>query len=236
MVQKQRRSGRALGWQALVLGAAVLATPVAALASCRVTDFSDHPLSSLSDAERLSFMRQMTQTEYDRLKGAAPGSPNYVPLIANSANYGEARSAAETKLFTLQSQMQNVEDFATIWASDFLTDEKMRQFVTCSSSRRPGIVFAGRHADPNTFNLSFAHLTPIGIEKIRLRLVATHNIANADQLEAFLDGLGEKDNYTAETFPLTLSKPGERAVVVVRAGWETPLFIYIPPYPAPEIR
>jgi hypothetical protein len=206
------------------------------MASCRVTDFSDRPLSSLNDVERLSFIRQMTRTEYDHLKAAAPGSPNYVPLIANSASYSDARQAAETKLFSLQTQMQNVEDFANVWRSDFLTQDKLREFVTCTSNRQPGIVAAGRYETPNTFNLSFAHLTPIGIEKIRIHLVATQNVANADQLQTFLDGLGEKDNYTVQSIPLTLSKPGERAVVVVRAGWETPLFIYIPPSASPEIR
>jgi hypothetical protein len=189
----------------------------AAMASCRVSDLRSLQLSSL----------------YDRLKQAAPGEANYYSVIANSANRAEARQTAQTKLDSLH--LQNSDDYATIWASDFLDDEQSRNFVTCSSNRRPGIVFAGRLSSQNTFNLSFAHLTPIGVEKIRLRLVASHNIANIDQFETFLEQLGEKDNYTAQTFALTLSKPNQRAVVIVRAGWETPLFIYIPAYPWPDV-
>jgi hypothetical protein len=96
-------------------------------------------------------------------------------------------------------------------------------------------VFAGRRDGPSNFNLSFAHLTPIGIEKIRIRVVASRNVANEGEFEAFLDRLGERDNYVAQTFPLTLAKADEPAVLVLRAGWETPLFVYIPAYPAPAV-
>jgi hypothetical protein len=220
-------------WTGLLIATCALLSAPAAVASCRVSDFASRPLASLNEVQRLSFVRQMTQTEYDRLKRVASGDANYYSIIANSANRAETKQAAQTKLDSLH--MQNSDDYAAIWASDFLDDEQSRNFVTCSSNRRPGIVFAGRLASPNTFNLSFAHLTPIGVEKIRLRVVASHNIANIDQFEAFLEQLGEKDNYAAQTFPLTLSKPNERAVVIVRAGWETPLFIYIPAYPWPDV-
>jgi len=203
------------------------------MASCRVSDFTTLRFSSLNEIQRLSFVRQMTQTEYDRLKQAPSGDANYYSIIAQSADRAAARKAAQAKLNGLH--MQNINDYATIWSSDFLNDEQLQEFITCSSNRRPGIVFAGRPAGPNTFSLSFAHLTPIGIEKIRLRLVASRNIANIDQFEALLDQLGEKDQYAAQTFPLTLSKPNERAVLVLRAGWETPLFIYIPAYPWPDV-
>jgi len=210
----------------------LLAAP-GAMASCRVSDFTTRPLSSLNEVQRLSFVRQMTQAEYDWLKRSPSGDANYEPLIVQSADRASARKAAQAKLDGLH--MPNVNDYATIWASDALDDEQLRNFVACSSNRRPGIVFAGRSAGPATFSLSFAHLTPIGIEKIRLRLVASRNIANIDQFEAFLDKLGEKDQYAAQTFPLTLSRPSEGAVVVLRAGWETPLFVYIPAYPWPDV-
>ena len=217
----------------LIAACALLSGP-AAMGSCRVTDFASIALTSLSEIQRLSFVRQMTQTEYDKLKKTASGDANYYSIIVNSENRAAARQTAQTKLDALH--MQNSDDYATIWASDFLDDEQLRQFITCSSNRRPGIVFAGRPASPNTFSLSFAHLTPIGVEKIMLRVVASRNVANIDQFEAFLEQLGEKDNYAAQSFPLTLSNRGERAVLVLRAGWETPLFIYIPAYPRPDVR
>jgi hypothetical protein len=220
-------------WTLVLLAFAGLAAVNAARATCRVSDFTTTPLSSLKEIERLSFVRQMTQTEYDKLKHANKGDPSYYSFIADSATRAQAKLAAQKALDGLH--MQNTDDYASIWASDFLTDEQQRDFITCSSHRRPGIVFAGRLAKPDTFNLSFAHLTPVGIEKIRLQVIASRNISNIGQFEAFLTGLGEKDNYTAETFPLMLANPGERAVLVLRAGWETPLFIYIPAYPLPEI-
>jgi len=228
-----RPSGRFRDWTSLLIAICVLLSAPAAMAACRVSDFTQRPLSSLNEIQRLSFVRQMTQTEYDKLKRTASGDANYDPIITSSASRAEANQAAQTKLESLR--IRNVDDYAMIWASDFLDDAQLRKFITCSSGRRPGIVFAGRLANPNTFNLSFAHLTPIGIEKIVLRVVASRNIANIAQFEAFLAQLGEKDNYAAQTHPLTLSNRNEPAVLVMRAGWETPLFIYIPPYPWPDV-
>jgi hypothetical protein len=227
------RAGRRFAW-ALSLALTALATATDVQAACRVSDHLTRPLSSLGEVQRLSFVRQMTDTEYDRLKRAAPGSGDYEPLIAASASRPAAQQAAQAKLDA--AHILNSDDYANIWASDFLDDAALRELVACSSMRRPGIIFAGRPDGPGTFNLSFAHLTPIGIEKIRIRVVASRNVANIADFEAFLNGLGEQDNFKAQTFALTRVRPEEQAVLVLRAGWETPLFIYIPTYPAPAAR
>jgi hypothetical protein len=226
MTQKDRAS--------LCAAILLLASPPAASAACRVTDFTDRPLSSLNELERLSFVTQMTQTEFDKLKAAAPGSANYHALIATSPTVIAARQAAKDKLASLK--IENVDDFAKIWRSDFLSDEQLQKMTACSSQRSPGVTFAGRPDGPGRFNLTLTHLTPVGVEPITIRLVASYNIANIDEFEAALTKLGSQDNFAAQTYPLRLKDPTKRAVVIVRAGYETPAAIYIPAYPTPEIR
>ena len=203
-----------------------------AMAACRVTDFTSRNLASLNEAQRLSFISQMTQTEFDKLRASAPGSTNYHDLVGRSASVVEARRGARAKIVGLG--VENIDDYRRIWASDFLTDEELRRFTDCTSGRQPGLTVAGRSDGPGKFNLTFAHITPIGIEKITTRLVASSNIANVGEFEAFLSALGARDNYTAQTYPLQLIDPSRRSVVVLRAGWETPKFIYIPAYPTPD--
>lgn len=205
---------------------------VAQAAACRVTDFTEKPLSALSEVQRLSFATEMTQTEYDRVKVAEVGSPNHYALIAASANIREARKAAQAKLESLR--IDNIDGYRLVWASDFLTDEELRKFTNCISSRQPGLLVRGRSESPSSFHMTFTHITPIGIEKIRTRLVASYNVANADALEKYLDEIGFQDNYGAKTFPLEIRDPSKRAVVVMRGGWETPVFFYVPPYPAAD--
>jgi hypothetical protein len=106
--------------------------------------------------------------------------------------------------------------------------------LDCTSQRQPGLTVAGRSETPSSFHLTFTHITPIGIEKITTRVVASYNLANIRDLEAVLAKLGPRDNYTAQTFALKLEKPGKPAVLVMRAGWETPKIIYIPAYPTPK--
>lgn len=213
--------------------AGVIALTPAAHAACRVTDFTDRTLSSLNEIQRLSFASQMTQTEFTRLKAVAPGSPNHYALIADSANVMEAKQAARAKIASLK--IENSDYYMKIWASDFLTDEKLREFTSCSSNRRPGVTYAGRPDGPGGFNLTFTHLTPVGVEKITIRPVASRNIANIAEFEAFLASLGEKDNFTAQTFAFRRSNPAQPAVVIFRAGFETPAAIYMPVYPAPVV-
>lgn len=215
-----------------VVGLLVLAP--AAHAACRVTDFTDRTLSSLNEIQRLSFASQMTQTEFTRLKAAAPGSPNHYALIADSANVIEAKQAARAKIARLK--IENSDYYMKIWASDFLNDEQIQRFTSCSSQRRPGVTYAGRPDGAAGFSLTFTHLTPVGVEKISIRPVASRNIANIAEFEAFLANLGEHDNFTAQTFAFRRSNPAQPAVVIFRAGFETPTAIYIPVYPAPEVR
>jgi hypothetical protein len=198
-----------------------------------VRDFTDRPLSSLNAVERLAFEGQMTRTEFAALRQAQPGGADYDPLIATSPDLAEARRRAQAKLEALK--IDNAADYARFWALDYLTDDQLQKWTTCSSRRRPGLVFAGRPTGPGGFNLTFAHLAPIGIEKIRLRLVASHNVANIEAFEQFLDGLGLRDNFLVQTFALRIADPGKPAVLLIRAGWETPNLIYIPAYPAPEV-
>lgn len=206
---------------------AALASAGSAMASpCRVTDFTDKPMSALNEAQRLSLVTEMTRTEYDRIKAAATGTPNYYGLIASSENITAARRAAFDKLASIK--LDHVDDYRQIWASDFLNDEQMRKYANCISQRQPGLTVMGRFDSPTTFNLTYTHITPIGIEKITTQLIASYNIANAKELEASFKELGPQDNYGARTFSLQLEDPSKRAVVVLRAGWESPRFVFIP--------
>lgn len=198
-----------------------------ALASpCRVTDFTDKPVSALSEVQRLAVVTEMTRTEYDRIKAATPDSPNYYKLVANSANITDARKAAYAQLATLK--LDHVDEYRQVWASDFLTDEQLQKYTNCISQRQPGLTVAGRFETPKQFNLTYTHLTPIGIEKIHTQLIASYNIANADALEAAFNELGPQDNYAARTFPLQIADPTKRAVLVLRGGWESPRYVFIP--------
>ena len=210
----------------------MLALAQPANAACRVTDFTARTLASLNEVQRLSFVSQMTQTEYDKLRRSQPGSASYHELVAKSANVAEARRAAQSRIADLS--VENIDDFRKIWASDFLTDEELRRFTDCVTNRQPGLFIAGRPDGPGKFNITFSHLTPIGVEKITTKLVAAYNVANVKELEDFLSALGPRDNYPAQTFALRLIDPGKRAVLVMRAGWETPKFVYIPVYPTAE--
>ena len=214
-----------LGTAALLL----LASP--AFATCRVTDFTDRPLASLNEMQRLSFISQLERTEFDRLKARPAGDPNHDAMIASAASVMDARKAAWTRLDNLR--IDNIDDYRRVWRSDFLTDEQLRNYTDCITARQPGLVMAGRSESPALFQLTFSHLTPIGVEKIPTRLIASYNVANAGELEAHLAELGMQDNYKARTFPLRIADPARRAVVVMRAGWETPAFLYIPVFPAP---
>lgn len=206
---------------------AALASAGSAMASpCRVTDFTDKPMSALSEAQRLSIVTEMTRTEYDRIKAAAPGSANYYKLIADSSDIGAARKAARDALAAIK--LDHVDDYRAVWASDFLTDEQMRKYANCISQRQPGLTVMGRFDNPNTFNLTYTHITPIGIEKITTQLIATYNIVNAKELEASFKELGPQDNYGARTFSLQLEDPSKQAVIVLRAGWESPRFVFVP--------
>ena len=203
-----------------------------ALASCRISDFATRPLSSLNDVEQLSYVSKMTQTEFDKLHPLPSGNANYLQLVASNASVVEARQAAKSKLDSLH--VENIDEYEKLWRLDFLTDEQLQHYADCTSNRQPGLTVAGRSESPSEFHLIFAHVTPIGIEKITTRVVASHNIVNIKDLEAALKKLGPQDNYTAQVFPLKLEEASQPAVLVMRAGWETPKFIYIPPYPTPK--
>ena len=217
---------------ALSAAAWAMASASTAMAACRVTDFTDRTLRSLNDAERLSFISQMTQTEYDKLHAMTPDSASYDPAIVQGANVRDVRQAAIARLESLG--IENIDYYRRLWASDFLTDDQLRRYTDCITSRQPGLAVTGRSESPTIFHLTFSHLTPIGIEKITTRLVASSNIANIKDFEAFLTALGARDNYPSQTFALHLEDPSKPAVLVMRAGWETPKFVYIPVYPTPN--
>lgn len=239
---------------ALALVATLPLAPAAMAGACRVTDFTTKALSTLSEPERLAFVMQMTQTEFDRLHAVPAGDANYYELLAKAPNIQAAKQAARAKLNTIPNgtiadfqkkwgaslspadvlDALEVEEYAPIWASHFLNDEEMRKFADCVSARQPGLNTYGRSVSPDQFNLTFVHITPIGIEKIYTRLVASSNIANVREFEDYLAKLGPQDNYPARTFPLKLIDPKKRAVVVMRAGWETPKMVFIPVFPARE--
>ena len=224
--------GRRLNISAGFCVAALAAWSSAATAACRVTDFTDRTMTSLNEVERLSFATQMTQTEFDKLHGSTSGDANFVQLIVESPGLTEAKQAAKAKLTGLG--IENIDDYRAIWASDFLTDEQLQRYTNCVSSRQPGLTIAGRSESPSRFHLVFTHITPIGIEKITTRVIASSNIRNIDDLESALAALGPRDNYTAQSFVLKLDDPKKRAVLVLRAGWETPKFVYVPVYPTAD--
>jgi len=204
----------------------------ASASACRITDYTDKSLAELNGMEQLAFLTEMTPSEFANIKAAAPGDPNYSEIVANSETAAAARNAAHDKLISLK--VDNIAGYRSIWATDYLTDEQMRRFADCVSGRYPGLTVMGRSVDPSTFNLTFVHVTPIGIEKITTRLLASGNIANAGEFEASLAELGAQDNYPARTFTLKLVDPTKPGILLMRAGWETPKIVAIPPYPAPE--
>lgn len=220
---------KAMGQKAVVAcftATALLAAPLAHATACRITDFTDRTLDSLTEKQRVSFLTEMTQTEYQRIKASPPGTPNFDPMIAVSTNVGSARALAYAKLASYN--IENIDDYRKIWASDWLTDKGLQDLGNCISSRQPGLLVLGRAQNPGEFHITMTHLTPIGIEKITTRLIALNNIANVAELESFLEAIGPKDNYKATTFALKLADPKKRAVVILRAGWETPVQVYIP--------
>lgn len=219
-------------WRCCAVSTLLASTSLAFAGACRVTDFSDMTLSSLNEVQRLSLVTEMTQTEFDRLHQARPGDSNYYPLIVDSDSVSAARREAWSKLESLG--LENFDDYRRIWASDFLNAEQSTEYADCISGRQPGLTVVGGPEDPAHFRITLAHITPVGIEKITTRLVASHNVANIDDFEKFLADIGPQDNYTARTFVLEKADPTKRAVLVIRAGWETPDFVYIPVYPTPD--
>lgn len=199
---------------------------LAAASPCRVTDFTDKPLSALSEVQRLALVTEMTRTEYDRLKTAAPGSPNYYRPIVESSDLAGARQTALERFASLK--LDHIDEYREIWASDFLEDVKQRAYADCITRRQPGLQVVGRFASPTTFNLTYSHITPVGVEKIPTTLIGAYNIANLPEFEASLKDLGAVDSYSARTFALRIEDPTKRAVVIMRAGWETPVFVFIP--------
>jgi hypothetical protein len=216
------------------IGAVTLAIwNTSAMASaCRITDYTDKPLSALNGVERLSFLSELTPTEFQKIKASEPGKPDYSEIVARSNTAAAARNTARDQLISLK--IDNVEGYRQIWATDFLSDEQMRHFADCVSGRYPGLTVMGRPVDPSHFNLTYVHITPIGIEKIITRVLASGNVANIRELDASLAELGPQDNYTARTFTLVREDPTRPSIVVMRAGWETPKIIYIPVYPTPD--
>ena len=206
---------------------AILGAAPAAWAACRVTDFSDRPLSSLTEEQRLAFASQLTQTEFARFKSVASGDPNHYSLIANAASVSDVHTEARAKFEALGLEFSD--DIRRLYATNYLTDQQIAKFANCVSARQPGLLALGRNERPDLFHLTFVHITPIGIEKIYTQLVASSNVANVAEFEAFLAELGPQDNYTAKLFPLKLINPAKRTVVVMRAGWETPRYVVVPP-------
>ena len=217
---------------AMGVAAVLLASTPAAAAACRATDFADKPLSDWEEVQRLSFVTEMTRTEYDRLRVEPEGSPDHYALITGSEGISEACEEARSKLEGLN--VENIDHYRKLWSSNFLTDEQLRKFADCESGRQPGLATYGRFEAPGLFHLTYVHITPIGIEQITTRVVASKNIANIAEFEASLTELGPQDNYVARTFALKLADPAQPAVLVMRAGWETPLFTYIPVSPTPD--
>lgn len=182
--------------------------------------------------QRLSFLTEMTPTEFQKIKAAKPGDPNYDEIVAKSATAPDARSAARDKLIGMK--VDNIDGYRQIWATDYLTNEQMHRFADCVSGRYPGLTVMGRPAGAEKFDLTYVHVTPIGIEKITTRVLASGNVANIKDLEASLAELGPQDNYPARTFTVVREDPAQPAIIVMRAGWETPKIVYIPVYPAAQ--
>jgi hypothetical protein len=224
------RRARALARLAAV-GLALWGTGALASA-CRITDYTDKPLAALNGVQRLSFLSELTPTEFDKIKAAGPGDPNYSEIVAKTATAGETRRAAREQLISLK--VDNIEGYRQIWATDYLSDEQMRRFADCVSGRYPGLTVMGRPVDPSRFSLTYVHVTPIGIEKIATRVLASGNVANIKDLAASLAELGPQDNYTARTFMVVREDPAKPAIIVLRAGWETPKIVYLPVYPTPD--
>jgi hypothetical protein len=200
--------------------------------ACRITDYTDKTLAALNGVQRLAFLSEITPTEFQKIKAASAGEPNYSEIVAKSATAVDARRVAREKLQSLK--LDNVEGYRQIWATDFLSDEQILHFADCVSGRYPGLTVVGRPVDATHFNLTYVHVTPIGIEKITTQVLASGNIANIKQFETSLAELGPRDNYPARTFTIEREDPAKPSVIVMRAGWETPKIVYIPVYPTPN--
>lgn len=217
-----------------VVGAAwLLASTNAAFAACRVSDFMMRPLNTLTEIERLSFVSQMTQTEFNKFKSAPATSGDHYALISDSANVGEARDHAQAKIDSLGLEDSNAH--AKVWAIDFLDDDGLTHYVNCSSQQRGGLWLGARPVSPGAFNLAFAHNLPVGVEKIGIRVIASDNIGNLDQLKTFLEQLGKRDFFPVQNFALTVADKNKPAVLIMRAGYETPESLYLPVYPPPDV-
>jgi hypothetical protein len=198
-------------------------------AACRISDFMDQPLSALAPVQRLAFIAQMTPSEYDHLKASGAD-----PLLVASGRLAEARQTAQARLDGLK--LEDSAGYQKVWASDFLSEAALGRYILCSSQQRPGLWITGRPSAPGVFTAVFAHYLPVGVEKITLRVVAADNIANIEDFKAALAALGAKDFFTVQSFPLKLADPTKRAVLILRSGWEHPTWLYIPAYPAPDLR
>lgn len=214
-----------------VISIFLVATSCSVLASaCRITDFTDQPVSSLNEIQQLSFISKMTETEFRHLRQAKAGDIDFNPVIAEAESVRHARRSALDKLESFG--IENFESLRHIWATDFLTAENVEAYANCVSAREPGLTIAGRpESNGKDFRITLAHITPIGIEKITTRLVASNNIKNVHEFESFLNDIGSQDNYVARSFLLKKTDKKKPSVVVIRAGWETPDLVYIPVYP-----
>lgn len=212
----------------LTLAVTVFANFVHARA-CRVTDFTDLNLNQLDNFRQLAMLSEITATEFKRLKQAKPGDDNYHKIVDESESVAMVNKLAFLALEELGTE--NFDGYRKVWASDFLTDKAAEDFADCISAREPGLTIVGVPGkDASEFRITLAHITPIGIEQILTRLVAFHNIANIKEFEQFLTDIGPQDNYTAKSFVLKKEDAEKRSVVILRAGWETPDFVYIPSY------
>lgn len=211
---------------------ALLGTAASASSPCRITDYTDRTFSSLNGVQQLSFLSEMTPTEFAKLKALMPDDPNYSEIVAKSATAADARNAARDTLIALK--VDHIDGYRRIWATDYLSDEQMRKYADCVSGRYPGLTVMGRSVDPRHFNLTYVHVTPIGIEQIETRVLASGNVANIKPFEQSLAELGPQDNYPARTFTIVREDPSKPAILLMRAGWETPRIVYIPVYPTPN--
>lgn len=214
----------------------LLFTQPATAAICRISDFADRDLASVSELERLAFVTQMTRTEFSRFKKLEPGTPDYHPLIANSVSLHQAKQRAKTVLE--KQAVQDPESYLEFWATNRLTGEQLVAYNVCDAAKTVGLFINGRLVNPGVVEMAFSHLRPVGVAgPLSISLISTENIRNSAELETYVEEeIGRKDQFRGKVFTLRIADPEKSASVTMKFGEENPRTLHIPPSPFPDVK
>lgn len=219
--------------RALLAAALALLPATSAFAACRLSDFTTRSLSSLSEIERLSFVTQMTRTEFSKFHALGPNDPNHYALITASANALQARQRAQAAIAALG--MEHGPEYAKFWTSNLLDDKALKDYTMCVAQQNVGLWMRARTARTGVVNMVFAHTRPVGVGPYPIVVTGSQNIRNIPQLTRMLQQLGPRDQFFGETFALQLADRTKPASLTMKFAEETPRTLHIPAAPAPNV-